>query len=81
DDAGGGDGDDHGARVFRHLKTPEAVFDFCKEFCKLRRKVGIHMSNLKNFKLFLLEEDGMGTVEVILIIVEIFTLRKQGILC
>lgn len=33
-------------------------------------------NNLKNWKQFLREEDGMGTVEVILIIVEIFTLRK-----
>lgn len=39
------------------------------------------MKRLKNFKQFLREEDGMGTVEIILIIVEIFTLRKQGILC
>lgn len=39
------------------------------------------MNDLKNFTQFLKEEDGMGTVEVILIIVEIFTLRKQGILC
>lgn len=39
------------------------------------------MGKLKNFKQFLREEDGMGTVEIILIIVEIFTLRKQGILC
>ena len=39
------------------------------------------MSDLKSFDQFLKEEDGMGTVEVILIIVEIFTLRKQGILC
>ena len=29
---------------------------------------------LKNFKQFLAEEDGMGTVEVILIIVEIYIL-------
>lgn len=28
---------------------------------------------LKNFKMFLREEEGMGTVEIILIIVEIFT--------
>ena len=34
------------------------------------------MNNLKSFSQFLKEEDGMGTVEVILIIVEIFTLRK-----
>lgn len=39
------------------------------------------MSNLKNWKDLIREEDGMGTVEIILIIVEIFTLRKQGILC
>ena len=31
------------------------------------------MRELKNFKQFLAEEDGMGTVEVILIIVEVFT--------
>ena len=37
--------------------------------------------NLKNWRQLVKEEDGMGTVEVILIIVEIFTLRKQGILC
>lgn len=36
---------------------------------------------LKSWKEFVKEEEGMGTVEVILIIVEIFTLRKQGILC
>ncbi len=33
----------------------------------------VKMKQLKNFKQFLAEEDGMGTVEVILIIVEIFT--------
>lgn len=44
---------------------------------RMRRKPGV----LKSWKQFLKEEDGMGTVEVILIIVEIFTLRKQGILC
>lgn len=38
-------------------------------------------SKLKGMKDFLREEEGMGTVEIILIIVEIFTLRKQGILC
>ena len=31
------------------------------------------MRELKNFKQFLAEEDGMGTVEVILIIVENWT--------
>lgn len=31
---------------------------------------------MKRIKQFLVEEDGMGTVEIILIIVEIFTLRK-----
>lgn len=36
---------------------------------------------MNRIKQFLVEEDGMGTVEIILIIVEIFTLRKQGILC
>lgn len=36
---------------------------------------------MKELKAFMKEEDGMGVVEVILIIVEIFTLRKQGILC
>lgn len=29
---------------------------------------------MKNFKNFLCEEDGMGVVEIILIIVEIFTI-------
>ena len=37
--------------------------------------------HLKGMREFLQEEEGMGTVEIILIIVEIFTLRKQGILC
>ena len=37
--------------------------------------------HLKGIKDFLREEEGLGTVEIILIIVEIFTLRKQGILC
>lgn len=36
---------------------------------------------LKGLRAFIQEEDGMGTVEIILIIVEIFTLRKYGILC
>lgn len=36
---------------------------------------------MNRIKQFFVEEDGMGTVEIILIIVEIFTLRKQGILC
>ncbi len=31
------------------------------------------MNHLKTFRQFIKEEDGMGTVEVILIIVEIFT--------
>lgn len=31
---------------------------------------------MKNFKQFLKEEDGMGTVEIILIIVVIFTIYK-----
>lgn len=31
------------------------------------------MKELKNFRQLMLEEDGMGTVEVILIIVGIFT--------
>lgn len=30
---------------------------------------------LKNFKTFLQEEEGMGTVEIILIIVDMFTIR------
>lgn len=34
------------------------------------------MNKLKNFKQLLREEDGMGTVEMILIIVEIFTIYK-----
>lgn len=37
--------------------------------------------HLKGMEDFLREEEGLGTVEIILIIVEIFTLRKQGILC
>lgn len=37
------------------------------------------MGNLKNFKEFVREEDGMGTVEVILIIVEILTYRYMYI--
>lgn len=36
-------------------------------------KEGINMNNLKSFHQFIREEDGMGTVEVILIIVVIFT--------
>ncbi len=32
------------------------------------------MIRLKNFREFLNEEDGMGTVEVILIIVDIYTI-------
>ena len=34
------------------------------------------MSELKTWKDFLKEEDGMGTVEIILIIVVIFTIYK-----
>ena len=34
------------------------------------------MKKLKTFKNFLREEDGMGTVEIILIIVVIFTIYK-----
>lgn len=34
------------------------------------------MSHLKTVRQFLTEEDGMGTVEVILIIVVIFTIYK-----
>lgn len=34
---------------------------------------------LKNFRNFLSEEDGMGTVEIILIIVEILTYRYMYI--
>ncbi len=33
------------------------------------------MNKLKTLKNFIKEDDGMGTVEVILIIVEIFTIR------
>ena len=44
------------------------------------RKMKLH-KGLKGMREFLREEEGMGTVEIILIIVEIFTLRKQGILC
>lgn len=36
------------------------------------------MGKLKNFNQFLKEEDGMGTVEIILIIVVIFTIYKGG---
>lgn len=32
-------------------------------------KKGMNMRELKNFRQFILEEDGMGTVEIILIIV------------
>lgn len=46
----------------------------------IKRKRGKNMKEnsklLKGWKQFLKEEEGMGTVEVILIIVEIFTLRK-----
>lgn len=34
------------------------------------------MNHLKTFRQFIKEEDGMGTVEVILIIVVIFTIYK-----
>jgi len=34
------------------------------------------MKNLKTWKQFLREEDGMGTVEIILIIVDIFRDKK-----
>lgn len=34
------------------------------------------MSKLKNFKDLIIEEEGMGTVEIILIIVVIFTIYK-----
>jgi len=37
------------------------------------------MKKLKGFKEFLREEDGMGTVEIILIIVEILTYRYMYI--
>ena len=36
---------------------------------------------MEQIKAFVAEEDGIGVVEIILILVEIFTLRKQGILC
>lgn len=39
------------------------------------------MRELKNFKQFLAEEDGMGTVEVILIIVEKPNAKHRYVLC
>jgi hypothetical protein len=36
---------------------------------------------MRNFKSFLLEEDGMGTVEVILIIVEKPNAKHRYVLC
>ncbi|MCR4651394.1 MAG: hypothetical protein K5662_06525 [Lachnospiraceae bacterium] len=39
------------------------------------------MNELKGFKAFLKEEDGMGTVELILIIVGICIADKSRILC
>lgn len=38
-------------------------------------------NNLKNFKEFLCEEKGMGTVEIILIIVDILIMEKRYIYC
>lgn len=44
-------------------------------------KEGKYMNKLKTFRQFLTEEDGMGTVEVILIIVEKPNAKHRYVLC
>lgn len=56
-------------------------------YFQLKKQNGMHWNErseqkgLKRFSEFLQEEDGMGTVEIILIIVDIFTTLNWRVLC